>query len=152
MATLGTFTAGQVLTAAELNAIGTWTTYTPTLTNWTLGNGSISARYVRVQNFVMVTCDISSGTTTNVTGTGMQISLPVAAASARNNAPLGTVWFFSGSVQSYGIVSGVSTTSVMFNVMDAGSTYVGIAYTGASTPFTWNTARAAYLTFIYEAA
>jgi hypothetical protein len=33
MATLGTFTAGQVLTAAELNAIGTWTTYTPTFTN-----------------------------------------------------------------------------------------------------------------------
>ena len=150
MATLGTFVSGQVLTAAELNAIGTWTTYTPTLTNWTLGNGSITARYVRVQNFVMVTCDITTGSTTNVTGTGMQISLPVTAASARANAPLGPVWFFDGSNQYFGQVGGVSTTSVMFNVMNAGGTYVGISYTSASVPFTWNATRSVYLTFVYE--
>lgn len=31
MATFGTFAAGQVLTAAELNAVGDWQTYTPAL-------------------------------------------------------------------------------------------------------------------------
>ena len=132
-------------------AIGEWTSYTPGLTGWTLGNGSISARYCRINNFVMVTCDITTGTTTSVTGTGMKISLPVTAASARSNATLGPVWFFDGSTNQYfGQVGGVSTTQVMFNVMSAGGTYVGISYTTSTTPFTWNAVRSVFMTFIYE--
>ena len=74
MATLGTFTAGQVLTAAELNAIGTWTTYTPTVTNWT---GTFSkAEYSQINEIVFWRLAFESNSTS--TGTP-SISLPVAA-------------------------------------------------------------------------
>ena len=142
--------AVQTKLGTGAGTIGTWTSYTPTLTNWTLGNGSIVARYARVQNFVMVTCDITTGTTTSVTGTGMAISLPVTAASGRINATLGPVWFYDGTNQYFGLVSGVDTTKVMFNVMNSAGTYVGITYTTSTTPFTWNAVRSVYMTFIYE--
>ena len=47
------FTAGQVLTAAQMNGIGEATiAYTPTISNGTLGNGTMSAYYSRVNKLV----------------------------------------------------------------------------------------------------
>ena len=39
------FSAGAVLTAAQLNQIGDYESWTPTLTNITLGNGTVNAHY-----------------------------------------------------------------------------------------------------------
>ena len=58
MATPFPFTAGQVLTAAELNGIGeTWTSYTPTVTSsgGTITTvGAVSAAYTQVNKIVFV--------------------------------------------------------------------------------------------------
>ena len=81
MATLGTFTAGQVLTAAELNAIGTWTTYTPAWTaastNPVLGNGSISGQYTQINDLVVVLIRLVTGSTTTYGSGRYDFSLPV---------------------------------------------------------------------------
>lgn len=62
------------LTSGILTA---WTTYTPTFTNFTLGNGSVVARYKQVGKTVFVYCKVVTGSTTNFTGTPV-ITLPVA--------------------------------------------------------------------------
>ena len=83
MATFGTFVAGQVLTAAELNAPMKWTSYTPVLsssgTQPVLGTGgSATGKYVQINKFVFGYFNIQFGTSGVTAGTGTYlVSLPV---------------------------------------------------------------------------
>jgi len=79
MATLGTFVSGQVLTAAELNAIGTWTSYTPTYTGLTIVNGTVVARWMECNKMVSFYWRYTVGSSDSVPGPHT-ISLPVAPA------------------------------------------------------------------------
>jgi hypothetical protein len=61
----GTWSAGDVLTAADLNAIGVWTSYTPTVFQPTAVTATVNyAEYVQINKMVVVNVDIT------VTGTG----------------------------------------------------------------------------------
>ena len=77
------FVASTILTAAELNGIGEWTSYTPLLTgsttNPTLGTGATSTgKYSRIQNLIIYKFSIFFGTSGFVAGVGnYRISLPV---------------------------------------------------------------------------
>lgn len=75
------FVAGvTVATAADWNGLqAPWDTYTPTLTNITLGNGSVDARYLRVGKTILVRIVIAAGTTTTYAAAQAQVSLPVSA-------------------------------------------------------------------------
>lgn len=79
------FVAGSVLTAAELNGIGEWTSYTPLLTasvtNPTLGAASSSGgRYARIQDLVIYQFFVAVGGAGFNAGSGIyRISLPVTA-------------------------------------------------------------------------
>jgi hypothetical protein len=78
------FVAGEVLTAADMNGIGEWTSYTPVLTattNPTLGTGSTATgSYARVQNLIVYKYFVQFGTSGISVGTGnYKISLPVPA-------------------------------------------------------------------------
>jgi hypothetical protein len=75
----------QTLTNKDLTAptidtfalSGAWTSYTPTITNFTLGNGTLSAAYKRIgSKTLLVRVNIGFGTTTSVSG-AVTISLPV---------------------------------------------------------------------------
>lgn len=88
MATFGTFTAGQVLTADELNTAGAWNTYTPSWTqSATITKTTNWARYTQlgkwVQGSIKMTAS-SNGTTANK----IVVGLPVAASS--NNFIVGS--------------------------------------------------------------
>ena len=52
------FDSGDVLTAANLNAIGDWTAWTPTWTNLTIGNGTVTAVYAEVNEIVFYQIEI----------------------------------------------------------------------------------------------
>ena len=77
------FSSGDVLTAADMNDIGTWTNYTPTITSVT---GSITsytvnfAHYVQINKLVIVEMDIKI--TNAGTGAIMLATLPVPPVSA----------------------------------------------------------------------
>jgi hypothetical protein len=70
------FVAGSVLTAAELNGIGEATAYTPTITNGSLGNGTITGSYVQVNKLVYGAIKFALGTTSTITGQ-LQFSFPI---------------------------------------------------------------------------
>ena len=150
------FNVGAVLTAAQMNGIGEATAYTPSFpANFSLGNGSVSGRYVRVQKLVYVVITISVGSTTATTGVSPQVSLPVTAQSGNGNLPLGQVWWFDNSAgaQTFGPVSGSgATTSVAFNIFSASGANVGISYAAPGAPFTLAINDAIYMSFMYEAA
>lgn len=95
MATFGTFVSGQVLTAAELNATGTFGDYTPTWTQSATISKTVNwARYTQFNKLVQVSIKMtasSAGTANNK----MLIGLPVDASA--NNFIMGTMVYHDAS-------------------------------------------------------
>lgn len=90
MASFGSYAVGQILTAAELNAEGTWTTYTPTLGGVTLGNGTRTAKYYQFNKIGFVSLDFTLGSTSDITG-DFSCPLPSAWTAASTGAGIALV-------------------------------------------------------------
>jgi hypothetical protein len=153
MATLGNFTAAT-LTAAELNAIGTWTTWTPTWTNLSVGNGTVTARYAQINKVVHLRLSLTFGSTTSVSG-NVTFTLPVTASSTATIATHGVAQFNDASVPTAvaGVVRVASTTTAQFVVMDGASAWLTFFTLTASRPFaSWATDDVMMATLTYEAA
>lgn len=153
MATFGTFTAGQVLTAAELNAAGTYTAYTPTITGVTIGNGTRTFYYTKFNKIVHFYGVFQLGSTSAVTGTPL-LSLPVArrtAAFAVATLGVGTLADFGTATYS-AIPISTGANDVYLFAAYAAATYLLEGNVTATVPFTWTTNDALTINAIYEAA
>jgi pectate lyase len=143
MATPFPFTAGQVLTAAELNGIGeTWTSYTPTVTSsgGTITTvGAVSAAYTQVNKIVFVYVSIVITTVGTASGQ-LRFTLPITAATnMQNDTVMGT-----------GRDSGVS--AVQLQILKASNTLGGVLqYSGAGV-FGLGNGVTCKGVFTYEAA
>jgi hypothetical protein len=72
----GTWSPGDVLTAADLNAIGTWTSYTPTLTQSVARTATVNyAEYVQINKMVIANVDLTC--TTTGTLANIRVSPPI---------------------------------------------------------------------------
>lgn len=147
MTALGDFSPGDVLTAADLNSIGTWQTWTPTFTNFTVS--SYTAEYCQIND--MVFAYFNSSDITAVTG-DIELSLPVAL--QRPPFEIGTV---GGTAFAFD-VSGLdpywgrpdtknSTTLRIWNMVTT-----SIDRWNAGSPFTWATGDDLRLAIWYKAA
>jgi len=147
------FTAGQVLTAAQMNGIGESAAFTPSWTNVTVGNATQAWRYVQVQKLVFVQGNLVFGSTTSISG-NPTMTLPVTAVAYPDSfAIVGNVMFVEAGIQQYaGIALWVSTTTVRFRPYLVSGTQVVPQTVGASTPFTWATGDQFQAQFVYEAA
>ena len=144
MATLGTFTAGQVLTAAELNAISTFTSFTPTWTNLTVGTGGSALNegqftivnkilYFRLRT-VLGTSGFSVGVATLTVPNGQTLE----SSPDTFQIPSVMVAFGDPGIANYlGVATKVSATSIGFNAINAAGTYAATVPIGATVPFTW---------------
>jgi hypothetical protein len=146
------FTAGQVLTAAQMNGIGEYTAYTPTFVNLTVGNGTIEFRFGRVQNFIHVLGKITFGSTTAITGS-ITVTYPVTAAANITGQQIGLARLVdSGAGVVFGIVNGNNTTTAsLSSYQPSGSLLLGASFSSTS-PFTWANTDIIFANFVYEAA
>jgi len=143
MATLGTFTAGQMLTAAELNDIGTFTSFTPSWTGITGGTGaSNTGQYCIVNKILYIRVRYVLGTGGSFTATPT-MTLP--ASSTMAGSPI-MVWIpsMAGTANDSGVASyslsilPATTTTIRPYVQTASGTYVTLAtLVNATVPFTW---------------
>jgi hypothetical protein len=144
------FVAGSVLTAAELNGIGESVAFTPTFTNFTLGNGTVDASYVLVNKLCFVTLKVTLGSTSSVTG-AITVNLPFTAASSillGDNAVIND----TGTANFVGVVYQVSTTQILLSLQNVTGTYPQRANTSATAPMTWTTNDAFNITHVFEVA
>jgi len=65
-----------------LNAFMAWTAWTPTLTNFTLGNGTSNCYYTQINKTVWVQAVLNAGSTTLYNASAATISLPAAASAS----------------------------------------------------------------------
>jgi hypothetical protein len=137
---LGSFTAGQVLTATDLNDIATWTSYTPAFAGGvTVGNGTWSAAYAIVNKILFFQGTFTLGTTSAITG-AVTLTLPDSRTfPSANEEILGNARFSVASTpfDFYGGVGESSTTAVRIFVYETAGTYLDRVNLSATVPQTW---------------
>ena len=131
---------------------GAWNSWTTTLSNAALGNGTIVSTYKQVGKTVFFKLLWTLGSTSSVSGF-VSFTLPVTAASTamdNANSIIGTVSMRdnSPSALNIGAVRYTSTTSASI-LRNTGDTYAAIS---ATTPFTWATSDVLWCQGSYEAA
>jgi len=154
------FSSGDVLTAAQLNSIGSWTAYTPTFGNITLGSGgaaaTIEAAYAEVNDIVCISGRLIFGSGTSITG-NVSISVPVTAENGINLANGISLNYLDFSTSTYFVGRGrsLSTTAFYAYTYYAASTYTSLTDISDNTkPFasTWTTNDRIYFNGMYRAA
>jgi len=154
MTALGDFTAGDVLTAADLNAIGAWTSYTPTFSQITIGNSTLDFRYTEINKVVIVNGFFTLGSTGSLNPTvASNMSLPK---QARNsfNARMGFGQINDSGTATYDLWPlsiGVNTSYTTLFIMNSSGTFVREAGVNATQPMTWTSGDSFNITLIYEA-
>ena len=153
------FTVANAYTKAETDSIVTalggtttaWTSWTPSFTNWALGNGTMDAKYKQIGKTVFFRVGFTVGSTTTKSGQ-LRLSLPVTANAYynENNWFVNSTYIDSGT-DTYFYTSTMSTTAICagYNLWStAGNTRV----ISATAPFTWATNDVMYFHGFYEAA
>lgn len=148
-----TWAANDVLTAADLNthlrdnltAASEWTSYTPLWTATggtpTVGNGSLTGRYIIAGSLCHVSVLLGLGTTSHVgTTTLWRLSLPVA---ATGFAVLPVFAHDLGTAYYMGLVNVASGATVVTAGLVPGTAN----QYGYEQPFTWTPANGDYLHF-----
>ncbi len=124
----------------ELTAISAaWTTWVPTLTNLTLGNGTVSGKYRRVGETGDLRFTFVLGSTSAV-GTNPQFSLPFTLNSALSSSGLFLIGpatlVQSGVARRMGAIQADTATTVSFIQINATPAVASIT---ATSPWTWAT-------------
>jgi hypothetical protein len=137
---LGDYTAGQILTAADLNAIATWTTFTPSFTGVTLGTGaSNTGQYCRVNNILFIRTKTILGTGGSFTNP----SLTVPDSGVMTGTPT-MLWVPS----MHGVMIDAGVNSYAISVIHNSTTALGVyAQTASGTYVTWTSAVSSTVPF-----
>lgn len=129
-----------------------WTDYTPTLTNMTEGNGTVTAKYHQIGRLVTVEFSFVLGSTSTM-GTNPTISLPVtgAIASTEMHSKIGTI-LESGVRACPAVVRLLSNTTAQFRRLTVSGSDVVVSNITATAPHTWGTNDELNAIFEYPAA
>ena len=140
-------TSGQILTAATMNQLGAASeTFTPTIVgntsgSVTIGNGTLSGTYFRIQKLIVATYTLTWGSTTTTNCVGLWLfSVPIGNA-VRGNA-FGRIL---DAGNTYYRVTGLDGSNKM--VLQATDTGSEVQNT---IPMTWATNDFLTCTFVYE--
>ncbi len=138
-----------------------WANYTPTITNFTTGNGSLYGRYVQKGKMVTFQAGFIFGSTSSIGGV-ISISLPVTSASSpgsANSIAMGTcnLWDNSALTIFDGSVTWVNTTTCSVKAISYDGSSAGVAYAkkaalSSAIPMTWATSDELQIQGAYEAA
>ena len=143
----------QYYDGASWSSLGaTYTAYTPTYTNLTIGNGVNNFRYAQVGSLVHAYGQLTFGSTTSM-GSQPKISLPVTAKLA-NDFYTNNISYVDASTtdQFFGAGYVDTTTTVRFKLPQVTGVNIFTANVGASAPFTWTTNDVINFNLVYEAA
>ncbi len=125
-----------------------WQTWTVTDTDFTIGNGTIVARYVQIGSTIIATMTITFGSTTTIDGSNPRFSFPVA---SNLTVPVGVgILNDPGNATYPALVRRWDADEFYFVAQNASGTYLTTAAVSATVPFTWATGDAFRATMVYE--
>ncbi len=134
---------------------GSWTTWTPTYTNLTIGNGTVVARYTQIGKTVHVYFEFTLGSTSAV-GSAPLITTPVthrAATYTVGDNVIGVARYDETGVAARGGTVRLQTTTQFRPIAwSATATFTREANLSSTAPFTWGATDVLQFTATYEAA
>lgn len=136
--------------------LGAFISHTPTFTNLTVGNGTVTGAYTRVNDLVYYYGQITFGSTTSITG-AVVLTLPVNLHSSQITAagPLGLLYCVdqsSGTWYPANVNANASATSVVASTWVVNATYATRGNLTAAIPFTWAVSDQIHWAITYRAA
>lgn len=147
------FSAGEILTAANLNLVAvpdsmsTWTS--PILGGITAGNGTTTAQYLTAGSLTYCIFRFVLGTTSSVTGS-ISLDLPVDASfSYAASMDIGIAYDVSATTGYPVSIETTGSTSVILRVWNTASTFATNAALSSTVPFTWATSDVLAVSFWY---
>jgi hypothetical protein len=144
---------GDAIDASVGDGLLTWTAYTPSFTNLTLGASTLTFVYAKLGKIVHVRGGITMGAGFSITGT-VGISTPTNTVSSSGQPPIGHARFNDASPStSYdgGVIITGGSTVVPYTTNVAG-TYPTIQGIGTNVPMTWAVGDALLVYMTYQAA
>jgi hypothetical protein len=128
-----------------------WTSYTPTFSGFTLGNGTISFAYAQIGKTVHLRGAITFGSTSTYSGT-FSFTAPVNNFSTGGSPIVGNAYFADTGTQTYlGYVRASGASAFVWNVINASGTYAFPASVTNTVPHTWANTDAIVLQATYQA-
>lgn len=131
-----------------LKWVGSWTTWTPTIANFVKGNGTETARYVKIGTIVHLYYSFTFGSTSSISGRP-EISLPVNQSQSNIIAPVRIL--DSGTAVYYGLATLAGNTAYI-ELQNTAGTYSIQAFPSATAPMTWATGDNFTFQAAYEVA
>jgi hypothetical protein len=121
---------GGIKERSRSAAMGEWTSYAPTWTGGSpsIGNGTLTGRYMQIGKTVFFNIYLEAGGTTNFGGAAWEFSLPVSADETKDAFG---VYMLDSGTSHYRGVGFINTTSTCTIAVDSGS------LVGPTVPFTW---------------
>jgi hypothetical protein len=151
-------TFASISPANATGAAWAWSTWTPSWSNFTVGNGTVTPRFSQVGKSVTCALDVVLGSTSAVSG-GIIFTLPVPAHSRYvAGSGSGRMTVASFYAEDFGVggyelaLSLTSTTTAQLYVQKTDGTFLYTGGTSASVPFAWGSTDFFGGTFTYEAA
>jgi hypothetical protein len=112
--------------------------YAPTMTNVTLGNGTLVARYRVINSFqVALYIHLTFGTTTSLAGTSIQCSTPVTMTNALYTDIGSAVAWDTGTAPYHCRLWVLSSTNTYWVVLNVAGTYAYYVNATPTVPHTW---------------
>jgi hypothetical protein len=131
---------------------GAWVSYTPTYSNITLGNGTVSFRYKQIGKTVFVSGKFTFGSTSSFSGNPIGFSPPVNAA-AQSDFMVGFSKLEDAATAGYvALVASSSASNFTIWISSANTTYTQQNGVNSTVPFTWGTNDYFNVSVTYEAA
>jgi hypothetical protein len=136
--------------------LGTYTSYTPSFVNVSIGNGTTLGAYCRVNNWVHYYGSFTLGSSSTVTG-GITINLPINAnadmSSVGQNYGLVSFYDLSATTIFAGVARYTSSASTLTaSVQNAAGAYLQNQNANGSVPMTWTTGDIINFNLYYRAA
>ena len=155
-ARLGVGTKDQLLTVDSATATGLkysagdWLTWTPTINNLSIGNGTISARYQQISKTVMFSIKVTFGSTTTISGSPNIVMTPGSSVSdavfSVNILDAGTARYAAQGIMQAG------GTNLFLDLIDTTSSRALLTSFSSTSPFTWATGDLFTVSGSYEVA
>ena len=161
-ATPSTVTAGDAVTAAAQNILvnndialapffSVWTSFTPTITNVVVGNGTHASKYLQVGRLVIASFDFTFGSTSSISGAPV-FSLPVAALAGAGFITSQCVFLDAGTNRYAGMCELDASTQVVCQSLLTNESYGRAAAPNATNPFVWTTSDRINVGIVYQSA
>lgn len=123
---------------ADTTGNGAWTTYTPGALNITVGNGTLTGKYLRIGKLVSYRAAFTLGSTSAIAS-----DASIAPPSTASGNYVGSAYYIDASTSNYYI--GFTKNNYLG--------YQGVfGYVAAAVPFTWATGDVIYVSAVYEEA